>query len=234
MAFKYRYRPKGWDTRLILGVAAIVLVSIFILYFSPVYQPGQTPTTTTTTIPATTTTTIQPPKIEVGKLIVTVKDEQHKLPGGTTVLNISMKIGNITAHYVLGNESKWVVVSSGFRTIQLLDYTDITAIIGQSDLEAGKYTQIRIYVAEANITIRNAFFNIYTSKTYPMVVPSHELKAVHEFSVDANKTTALTVDFDVENSVVHTADGYILKPVVKISNQTIAYGELPKNSKVIV
>lgn len=230
MAFKYRYKSKGRNYKPFAIMAIIALAAVLSIYILSLrYAPSQIPTTTTTS----TTTTLPILQAETGRLVIAVKDEQHRLPGGTTVLNISMKIGNITAHRVVGNESEWKVVSADFKNIELLDYTDIIAIIGDGILEPGKYTQVRMYIAEANITIKNTFFYIYTAKTYPLVIPSGELKTAHQFSIDQNKTTVITIDFDVENSVTHTADGYLLRPVVKVSEESIGYDELPSNSKVI-
>lgn len=215
--------------KVIIILTGLILILIVINQIQWSLKPQPTTTTTLqTTTTVTTTTTIQP-KIITGRIIIAVKD--YKLPGGTTILNISMKIGNITVHYV--NESRWIVVSSDMKTIQLLNYTNITAIIGQSEMETGKYTQIRLYITEANITIKNTLLKIYTGKTYPMVVPSKELKVVHQFNIEGNKTTVLTLDFDVENSVTHTADGYMLRPVVKVYEQRLEYGRVPENAKII-
>jgi hypothetical protein len=233
MAFKYRYRPKRkWNNRLVISVAALVIVSVLALYIMFYNTPEERPTTTTTTVQTTTTTLTSP--IETGRLLVAVKDVQYGLPGGNIVLNVSIKIGNITAHRVSGdNESEWIQVSSDIKMLQLLDYTDTIAIIGDGVLDSGKYTQIRMYVAEANVTIKNTLFGIYKGKVYQMMVPSNELKTVYQFSIDADKTTVVTVDFDIATSITRTADGYLFKPVVTLSNETIGYSEQPSNSEVI-
>jgi hypothetical protein len=234
MAFKYRYKAKRkWNSRLVISIAALVIVSILALYIM-FYNTSEEQPTTTTTIQTTTTTL--PPSIETGRLLVAVKDVQYGLPGGNIVLNVSMKIGNITAHYVSedgSNENEWVQVSNDIKILQLLDYTDTIAIIGDSVLDSGKYTQIRMYVTEANVTIKNNLLGIYRGKTYQMTVPSNELKTAHQFSITADKTTVVTVDFDVAKSVTRTADGYLFKPVVTLSNETIGYNEKPSNSEVI-
>jgi len=225
-----KFNPRK-NTRVFAIVVTVMLATITILCIS--YPTGRTSTTTATT---TSTTTLPGPRISTGKLAVAVKDEQHSLPGGTTVLGMQIKIGNITVHYLgneTGNRSEWVVVSSAVKQLNLLDYTDTLAVIGQSEMEAGKYTQIRMYIESANITIRNTYFKIYSGKTYEMIIPSSELKTAHPFYVNESKTTVLTVDFDIENSVTHADIGYLLKPAVKITGQTMDYGKLPANSEVI-
>jgi hypothetical protein len=235
MAYKYRYRPKKkWNNRLVISVAALVIVSALALYMMFYNMPEEQPATTTTTV-QTTTTTLQV-SIETGRLLVAVKDVQYGLPGGNIVLNVSMKIGNITAHYVPedgSNESEWVQVSNDVKIVELLDYTDTIAIIGENELDPGKYTQIRMYVTEANVTIKNTLFGIYTGKVYQMIIPSNELKTSRQFSIDADRTTVVTIDFDVPNSITRTADGYLFKPVVTLSDQTIGYNEQPSNSEII-
>ncbi len=237
MAFKYKYRTKKkWNSRLIVSVVALLLLSLLSLY-ALFYPTEQQPTATTTTT-TTTTTTVLPTQAELGRLLVAVKDVQYHLPGGNVVLNISMKIGNITAHHVPDSEAnetegEWILVSSDVNTIELLEYTDIIAIIGENVMVPGKYTQIRMYIIEANVTVKNTIFGIYTGKVYPMIVPSNELKTAHQFSIDADKTTVVTIDFDVEKSVSRTADGYMLKPVVKVTDESIGYDEQLENSEVI-
>jgi hypothetical protein len=229
MAFKYRYRPRRDYSKYAYLAAGLALILALALVW--VYQPQIPPMpagTTTTTIATTTTL----PPVQTGRIAVAVKDEQHKLPGGTEVHGIKLKIGNITVH-AAGNESDWITVSNEIKELQLLDYTDMIAIIGQSVLDVGKYTQIRMYIVEGNITITNDFLYIYSPRDYPLKVPSKELKTAHEFSIAAGRTTVLTVDFDVENSVTKTADGYMLKPVVKVTDQQVGYSELPTNSTVV-
>jgi len=195
--------------------------------------------TTTTTVYSPTTTL---PSVKTGMLVIALKDEQHNIPGGTTILNLTLRIDGITAHYVettegyneTGNETgKWITVSTEPKTLDLLQYTDVLAIVGEKELDAGKYTQLRLNITEANITIKNSFFYIYTSKTYQMEIPSEELKLINQFTVDSARTTVLTLDFDVENSVTHTADGYLLKPVVKMTEEKMEHEKRPSNSTIV-
>lgn len=253
---KYRYRQKLADYRpiLILLLAFVVLAALY--FTSQIRMPPTTTTTTTTTtvvttttLPATTTTTItlQPAK---GTLIIALKDVVHKIPGGTVIHSLNLTISNISIHRAgqteeenetanettdeAANETgQWFSVFSGRKSLDLLKYTDVHAIVGEAELDEGKYTQIRLSIPEANITITNAYLYIYRNKTYPMIIPSKELKLVNPFTIEAGKTSVLTLDFDVEQSVTRTADGYMLKPVVKILEETLEAGERPANAVVV-
>jgi predicted GH43/DUF377 family glycosyl hydrolase len=71
------------------------------------------------------------------------------------------------------------------------------------------------------------------NKTYPLKVPSKELKLVHNFNIEQNKTSVLTLDFDLEQSLKKTDQGYILSPTVKILEESLEPGQKPTNSEEI-
>jgi len=243
-------------------VLVAVLAGIVLIYYSQT-QPYVAPTTTTvpatTTIPTTTTTV--PVALEKGKLVIALKDSpigpttfavydditgEYKLAGGAVVRGLNLNVSGIMVHRVIqggGNETNetnetdetggWVSVSEGEKSLDLMKYTDIIAIVGEGILDAGKYTQVRLNISNASIVITNTYAGIWGNKTYPMYVPSHELKLAHQFTIEQDKTVVLTLDFDVENSVSHTADGYTLKPVVKVIEETLGANARPANSESV-
>jgi len=251
MSHTYKFKTFVLKFKLFLATLlalAIITIPIYIVSQSVYKQPTTTTTlrttttTTTTTLPITLPTTTTLPLQQTGELVIALKDEEHKIAGGTTVLNLSLTVSDVMVHLVQqeGNESnetgKWIKISDQPKTLDLLRYTDVIAIIAEKELDAGKYTQIRLNITDANITIKNVYFKIYTSKTYPMIIPSNELKLVHPFTITAGKATVLTLDFDVEQSISLGVEGekrYILRPVVKILEESLARGERPENSEII-
>jgi len=113
-----------------------------------------------------------------------------------------------------GNETNetdttgWITVFSGPRTIDLISIEDVEELLGEAQLDTGKYTQIRLAVDNATVTINET--------SYDVKVPSKNIKFVHQFNIESNKTTSLVFDFDADKSVVEAGNKYILKPVVKV------------------
>jgi len=210
----YWRKYSGPDYRLYLMIAAIVVLAA-IVYFSTYYKPVSPPVPTTTPIVATTTTT---PVITTGTLLIGVKDAKHRLPGGNDIIGLNITITKVEVHMATENEtdeSGWLTIYEGSKTLDLIKYNETTAIISRNDLDAGKYTQIRLYINDSNIKITNIFQQFY-NKVYPVIIKNEDkpFKVVHPFSIEAGKTLTLTLDFDVDNSVTKDSEGYKLKPVL--------------------
>jgi hypothetical protein len=210
---------------IILIGATIILVTFLLSSYKPI-----TPQTATTTV--ATTTTLLPVK---GELIIAVKDVFHKIPVVGTVYALEMTINSVEVHFVGEDESatgKWVSLFSGTKTLDLLKYTEVRAIIGYQELAPGKYTQIRLNISNSTIKVYNPWMHVY-NKTYDLKVPSKELKIVHNFDVEANKTLVLTLDFDLEQSVHKTDQGYIFTPTVRVLEEKLLKGLRPTNSTIV-
>lgn len=100
------------------------------------------------------------------------------------------------------------------KEFDLLELTGIEALLGSAELDPGLYTQIRLTISEARITINKEG----TETEYPMKLTGNErLKIVGVFEVKEGEHTTITLDFEAERSVVITGkENYILKPVIKI------------------
>ena len=89
-------------------------------------------------------------------------------------------------------------------------------VLAVEEIEAGKYTQIRLMVESVEVTLGDG-------EPVEAKVPSGELKFVRPFDVVEGETTVLLFDFDAEKSVTVTGKGNItVKPVVKL---TVKQGE---------
>ena len=126
----------------------------------------------------------------------------------------------------------WLTVGSPNKIYNLLELVNgVMESLGTRDLEAGKYTQIRLIIGETlpedagnnilgfpheipNYVIDN------TGNEIPLKIPSGfktGIKLVHSFQVESNSYTELILDFDAMRSIVETGNGkLILKPTIKI------------------
>ena len=96
--------------------------------------------------------------------------------------------------------------------MDLLQFVNVSKVLGEKTLDAGTYTQIRLKIDSGIITVDGT--------DYPLTVPSGVLKLNRGFVLVPNETRMLTLDFNVEKSVVSTgSDKYLLKPVIAIFSE---------------
>jgi PKD repeat protein len=113
----------------------------------------------------------------------------------------------------IDNESGWITIVNNSQTFDLISLQNVTELLGEKNLTAGKYTQIRLKVESAIITINNSG----TIEEHTLEIPSNKIKLIKGFQINENETTVLTLDFDVYKSIHQTGnDKYILKPTIKI------------------
>ncbi len=107
----------------------------------------------------------------------------------------------------------WITINDETRTFDLIEYSNgAMALLGEAELEAGKYTQIRLMLGQNNNVVVNG-------EAPSLFVPSGYqtgYKLVRQFNIEPDYTYELLIDFDVHRSV-HLADGqYILKPTTRV------------------
>ncbi|MGQ9630491.1 MAG: DUF4382 domain-containing protein [bacterium] len=117
-----------------------------------------------------------------------------------------------------GEGGTWKTILEGPETFNLMTLTDAREVLGEAELEEGIYTQIRLEVQSASVTI--------DGMEYPLTVSSGSVKLVNAFEVRDEETTELTLDFDAQESVILTGVGgpnptYIMKPVIRIDSVKI-------------
>ena len=105
-------------------------------------------------------------------------------------------------------EAGWLPVVETAQTFDLIELRDTKAFLGSAELEAGRYTQIRLTVEEALVTIDGT--------EHALKVPSGTIKLVHPFTVEAGQTTELTLDFDAEESIHAAGNKYMMRPTIKL------------------
>lgn len=204
---------KNLNTVLLIAFALIVITAI--MYNFPFEIPYATTTTTiapTTTIPTTTTTTLPPtPK---GTLIIALKDEDHKLPGGAVVKSMNFTVTGVGVY----SDGEWMSVLDGQKTLDLLKYTTTFAKAAEKEIDAGGYEKIKVELSDGTVSIVHTAVGIYRPKTYNLIV-QEETTVEHEFNIIDGGTLTLVLDFDVENSVRRAGLGYSLTPVITVTEQ---------------
>lgn len=107
---------------------------------------------------------------------------------------------------------QWIVIPiSGPNPFDLLKLQGIDELLGTAELQAGRYTQIRLEISKIEVVLGGGTLQEAS-------VPSGELKFVRPFDVIAGETTDIELDFDVQKSVNITGSGKVMvKPVVKLT-----------------
>ena len=178
---------------------------------------------------------------------------------GTGTLSIALadsSCGQYDAIYITINEvqvkksddapngnSGWQTVATPEKTYNLYDLVNgNTEILGEDQLEAGFYQQIRLIIGETPDDKLNIMDETHPFANYILFkdgtsenlkIPSGfqtGVKLVHNFEVVADRFIQLILDFEACKSVVETGNGkFILKPTIKVIgtlNKTEVYGKV--------
>lgn len=110
-------------------------------------------------------------------------------------------------------ENGWHSIMDDSITINLLDYQNGTVLdLGETELEAGNYNQIRLLLGENNNVVVDG-------ETYALTTPSAQqsgYKLNVNAEVEEGQVYDLVIDFDASQSIVVNGNGnYILKPVLR-------------------
>ncbi len=161
------------------------------------------------TAPATPVSTI-------GTLAVSLTDAPAC---GFDAVNVTVsKVRVHRSDSALDTESGWTDITlNPARKINLLNLSNgVLEALGQTSLEAGRYTQMRL-VLDTNA---NTVVPVDGRTELPLETPSavqSGIKLVGAFEVNAGRKTEVVLDFDACKSVVTRGKGsYALKPVVKV------------------
>jgi len=145
---------------------------------------------------------------DVGTLQLKITDA----PGDLNITEALVTISSIEAHIAAGGNNSsagWITVISEPQQFDLILLENVTDVLGSEILDAGIYTQIRLNVDEALVTIDDV--------QYDLKIPSKTVKLVHQFIIGPDTTTTLILDFDVQESVHKTGnDKYIMQPTIKV------------------
>ena len=137
-----------------------------------------------------------------GTLVLKITDARPEL----NITEALVTISNVEVHLIA---SGWHTVVKEPTTFNLILLQDAQEILGSANLSTGHYSQIRLNVDNAKVTIDGINYNLK--------IPSNKVQLISPFQIEDNKTTVLTLDFDVQESVHSTGDDkYIMRPTIKI------------------
>lgn len=175
----------------------------------------------------------------LGKLTLLITDKPIK---GEDIKHVNVKISQVMVHQanvgedipavapeeaiaqevqpaeeVEKNDKAWV----GITPIDPPKELDLMALLGgikellgEANLQAGKYTQIRLIVEAGDVVVveKNGQEVVHPLK----LVGGGKLKITRPFEIVAYEDTEILLDFDAEKSLNKTGKGdYLLKPVIK-------------------
>ena len=144
-----------------------------------------------------------------GVLVLQITDA----PGDLNITEALVTISGIEVHLAAGGNNnttgEWKMVVEESQTFDLVGIRNVKEFLGSENLTTGVYTQIRLHIDEAYVTINGT--------QYSLDVPSESIKLVKGFQINENETTTLTLDFDVNESVHKTgSDKYIFQPTIVV------------------
>lgn len=121
-----------------------------------------------------------------------------------------------------GNDSTsgWFVINDSTRYFDLLLLTNgASAILGDTSLSVGQYTQIRLIIGTGSYVVDNGV-------KHDLEIPSGSqtgLKLIHQFIIEAGKLYELILDFNVDKSIIITGNGqYKLKPTIRVMPMVVS------------
>lgn len=144
-----------------------------------------------------------------GILVLQITDA----PGDLNITKALVTISLVEVHFAGVNDTnisgEWRTVVEDSQTFDLIAIQDVKEFFGSAELDAGWYTQIRLHVDKAAVTIDGVEYNL--------TIPSRKVKLIKPFSIEDGQTITLTLDFDVQESVHRTgSDKYIFNPTIKV------------------
>jgi hypothetical protein len=124
---------------------------------------------------------------------------------------VNVEIKEVRVNY--GRDNEWMVLSTGSKVYNLLDYTNgLETVIGGGVIPGGYVKEIRFVLGEKN-TIKIG------TKVYPLTIDSEaedRLRVMIGKKLN-DRQESLLIDFDAAASVHRTGPGsFLLKPVLKL------------------
>jgi hypothetical protein len=126
---------------------------------------------------------------------------------------------------IKGDEG-WLDIPADYPfVIDLVSISDSESFLNAFSIEPGSYSEIRLIVASENNDVVVEGKGNYVKKEngfiYPLKVPSGSssgFKIKGAFTIELNKTYKLSLDFDIDESIVQLGnkDEYLLKPTVQL------------------
>jgi hypothetical protein len=108
-------------------------------------------------------------------------------------------------------------IANDIGTVDLLALENTSMLLATADVAAGQYEFIRVELSEAGSSIVEAG----SGEVHPLSIASDEIKVNGGFTVHANGTTDVLLDFDARASLRHLGnDRWLLTPVISQVSQS--------------
>jgi hypothetical protein len=160
---------------------------------------------------------------------------------------IYITIDEVQVNKSANGNSGWRTVATPMKTYNLLKLINgVTEVLGDEELTAGIYNQIRLIIGRTPESENNINGEPHPYANYvvfddgsdePLKIPSGYntgIKLVHNFEVEENNIVELLLDFVACRSVVETGSGkYMLKPTIKVIetlNKFDVFGDVTENN----
>ncbi len=209
--------PLAWAT-----VAVVLLILVVAGYFGlrPMLYPAGPGPTDHVLYPAP-----PPSTLPVGKGLLQIRVTDPPPP---EVDGIYVKLQSLEVHRTGG---PWIEIDDVAETdpFNLKEIEDLELFLAEQIVDEGKYTQIRLGIAEKEGVMVDPDENVEGDEKEAKV-PSGWIKIVRPFEVVHNGTTVITLDFDGMRSLNETGAGqYMFKPVIKL----LVYGPTSAELEII-
>ena len=144
-----------------------------------------------------------------GTLILQITDA----PGDLNITEALVTMSEVRVHYAGINENdtlgEWKTIVNESQTFDLIALQNVTELFGEANLSAGWYTQIRLIVDQALVTIDGV--------QYDLEISPKKVKLIKPWKIVDDETLILTLDFNVQKSIHETGNGrYKMEPTIKI------------------
>ncbi len=107
----------------------------------------------------------------------------------------------------------WITVAEPNATYDFLELVDgVTVELASLAIEPGRYTMLRIILAEVNEIVIDGSSQLLT-------VPSGTetgVKLSFDITIDGTETLTATIEFDAATSVISTDQNYLLRPAFRL------------------
>ena len=140
--------------------------------------------------------------VGTGVLLLQITDA----PSNLNITKALVHISHIEVHLI---GTGWCTIVEEPQLFNLIELKNVKKVLGNVTLSTGHYTQIRLNIDDALITIDGIEHNLK--------IPSDKIQLISPFSINENETTTLTIDFDIQSSVFSTGSNkYMMKPTIKV------------------
>jgi hypothetical protein len=137
-----------------------------------------------------------------GSVAVYVKDA----PAVGSWSHVYVTFTAVDIHESGKDNATWSEPFSGKATVDLVTLTNVSQLLGNARLSPGHYEQIRLTVT--NVT------GVFLGTTVYLSVVNGTEKIVQQFDVVSGKTTTITVDVNLDQSIHgNLTSGFVFTPV---------------------